>query len=513
MISRLALPSVLLFRRLASPAFRNQSLRLKLPERKSWSTQTHASTSAIATCKVQATADFELKNTTPSFATAATTLGPTHNEKSEARFTVGLLFFLALLFFFYHGPYRAIRLSQPRDFALIYAEARCWMKGNNPYDEAELSKEFLTQANGPRALVPEKRSHPSVYPPTVLPLLAAFAWLPWANANLLWCLVSTSLFAISLLLTFRATGLSTKHNWLLASALIVFSPTHTGIAMGNPSVLVCSLIAVAIYLALAEHVVISGILLGIAHCFKPQLTICALAVFVTWKCWLPALISLVVPLVAVVASVVRASSLGQYWQWCAMLRQNIIGSFGVEAVNDPGAGHQSSYVLLNTQTVVGLFTRNVRLDDAIAWIIAGAMVLVYFRLRTRTPGDVRWRDLGFFSAITIISAYHRYYDAQILLLLVPFLLKNWHLHRAIVISLCACLLLIAFPSQSGLALWLGSGNPSSLSGVILFRHQPLAVLAIGLLLIPWTATRTRRQNTRNPIRLAITGKHQQQNAA
>jgi hypothetical protein len=145
---------------------------------------------------------------------------------------------------------------------------------------------------------------------------------------------------------------------------------------------------------------------------------------------------------------------------------------------------------------VGLLTRNLSVNDAVVWIIAGTMVVLYFRLRARTLEDRRWRDLGFFSAMTIIVAYHRYYDAQILLLLVPFLLNNWYTHRAIVISLCACLLLLAFPSQTAFALWLRSVNVSSLFGLILLRHQPIAVLATGLLLIPWSATLRNVQGNR-----------------
>jgi hypothetical protein len=168
------------------------------------------------------------------------------------------------------------------------------MKGNNPYDHSELSKEFLNAANGPPALVPQKESHPSVYLPTAMPVVAAFAWLPWAKANLLWCLLSMSFFALSLQLVFKSSNLSTKGKWLLASALLAFSPTQTGLAMGNPSVIVCSLVALAIFLSLVERFVLSGIVLGIPNCVKPQLAICAVAVLVAWKYWLPVLISVIV---------------------------------------------------------------------------------------------------------------------------------------------------------------------------------------------------------------------------
>ncbi|MGI8962816.1 MAG: glycosyltransferase family 87 protein [Bryobacteraceae bacterium] len=398
---------------------------------------------------------------------------------------IGLLFLVALLFFLFRGPYRAVRSITPRDFALVYTAARCWMKGDNPYDPSNLSHEFLYVAKGPPALVPEPKSHPSVYAPMAMPLIAALAWLPWAKANLLWCLLSTALFAMSLLLIFRSTDLSIDGKWLLASVLVAFSPTHTGLAMGNPSMIVCSSIALAIYFALVKRWLLSGILLGVAHCLKPQLSICALAVLGIWKYWSPVLISLLVPVVSTGMSVITAPSLSQYWQWCLKLQQNITGSFALGGTNNPSAGQEGSFILLNSQAIVGLFTPNLLLNDAIVWIMGGMIVALYFGFKTKDHHVSRWRDLAFFSALTIAITYHRYYDAQLLLLLIPFMLESWHAYTAIVIALGACLLLLAFPSQATFAVWRGSGQPSSVLGLVLFRHQPLAVLAMSLLLIPW----------------------------
>jgi hypothetical protein len=255
--------------------------------------------------------------------------------------------------------------------------------------------------------------------------------------------------------------------------------------MGNPSVIVCSSIALGIYFALTKRWLVSAILLGVAHCLKPQLSICALAALGVWKYWSPVLISLVVPVVSTGLSVITAPSLFQYWQWCRQLQQNITGSFAVGGTNNPSAGQEGSFILLNAQAIVGLLTPNLGVNDGIVWLMGAGMAALYFRL-SRTDHHVsRWRDLAFISALTIAVAYHRYYDAQLLLLLIPFMLESWHACRPIVIALGACLLLLAFPSQATFAVWRGSGQPSSLLNVILFRHQPLAVLAICLLLIPW----------------------------
>ncbi len=402
---------------------------------------------------------------------------------------IGLLFLIALAFFLARGPVRAVRTTTPRDFALLYTAGRLWAKGQNPYDPAALAREFLYNAKGPPPLVPEPHSHPAVYPPTAMPIVAAFARLPWARANLLWCLVSVACFALSLLLIFKNAGLSNTGKWLLACALLVFSPVQTGLAMGNPSVLVSSLTALAVYFALSKRWVISGILLGIAHCLKPQLSICALAVLAVWQCWRPVLLSFLVSLIVAAVSVIPATSIAQYWQWCLTLQQNVAASFALGGTNNPSAGQEGSHILLNSQALVGLFTRNLRLNDALVWILAAILILLYFRFRRRFGDVSRWRDLAFFSALTIAVTYHRYYDAQLLLLAIPFMVASWRAYRPTVIALIVCLLLLAFPLQAALAVWEGSGGTNSFLGLILFRHQPLAVLVMCFVLIPWTNQR------------------------
>lgn len=397
------------------------------------------------------------------------------------------LFSFSLLLFVVRGPYRAIRSSKSQDFAGVYTAARCWMHGKNPYDHAAFAQEFVCRAGGPPTLVPTEESQPSVYPPTAMPILATLAWLPWASANVVWCFLSITVFAASLLPVFRSAELSGWRKWVLGSVVLAYSPTHTGIATGNPSVITNGFIGLAVYFSMMNRPLISGILLGIAQCLKPQLSICALAVLALWKCWLPVLTSVLVTLVAAEASLLRASSFWQYWQWCLTLRQNLTMSLALGGINDPSLANPRSYHLLNGQAIAGLFTKNSYINDVAVWILVGALIAIYLHFRSRTCNACDWRDLGFFSVVTIVVTYHRYYDAQIFLLLVPFLLKHWPTERVIVASLSVCLLFLSFPSQTAFAVVLGSVSARSLLGVIMLRHQPFAVLAMGFLLIPWLA--------------------------
>ena len=158
-------------------------------------------------------------------------------------------------------------------------------------------------------------------------------------------------------------------------------------------------------------------------------------------------------------------------------------------INDPRPSNVFSYHMINMQAVFAVFTRNLKTADLMAWALALALISIYLWQRRSAIGDPRPRDTAFFSAVTLTIVYHRYYDAQLLLAAVPFVLNTFRSnegtgHRT-AIALSCCLLLLEFPLQAMMAPW-SSSLPAdrSLAGFLLFRHQPLTVLAICILLIP-----------------------------
>lgn len=100
---------------------------------------------------------------------------------------LGFWFTICLLWFLYRGPYRQIFVTHGPDFATIYGATRLWLHHENPYDDAATLAPVRRVAAGASAsLGPPPRLPSSVYLPTIFPIIAVFAWLPWAPANLLW---------------------------------------------------------------------------------------------------------------------------------------------------------------------------------------------------------------------------------------------------------------------------------------------------------------------------------------
>ena len=396
---------------------------------------------------------------------------------------MAVLFSLSLLFFIERGAYRALRESRTGDFATVYAAARCWMHGENPYARADLRLE-LVRAGAPTPLIREQDRHASLYLVSAMPFLAVVALLPWTAANITWCLVSIACFAASIFVLVEYLPLSQTSKWVAASFCLISSPTYVGILNGNPSVVAISLTILSLHFALRGASWTSGILLAVTLCLKPQVALCGVVAFVVWKCWPPLLFGLGTALAAALLSVLQVSSWGHNWAWWASLTQNLTYETSPGGLTDARPASPYASQLLNGQTLSYLVTSNERVADGLVLLGAAGMTIIYFCFRKRdAAGDLR-SDAAFLAAMTLTVTYHRYYDGQLLLLLLPAAISFWQTGRTkIAMVLGACLAVMALPLQSVIERVLGpAAAHGSVAEVILLRHEPLAIVAVILVL-------------------------------
>ncbi len=324
----------------------------------------------------------------------------------------------------------------------------------------------------------------SVYLPSAMPLSAPVAALPWRTANPVWCLLALVAFGASIWLILRQVDLPARGKWIIAGLAVLFSPTYVGLFDGNPSVVCISCVALAICLALNQRSWSSGVLLGVALCFKPQIAFCALCVFILWRCWRPVIAGFAIACAAGAIGVIVASSFGTNWQWLRLEQHNVALSFGPGGTSDPTPSGPVAWQMLNGQTIASYAFHDVGFANIAVWLFASALVIAYLWLRRRDVSPSKWRDVSFFAAVTLIITYHRYYDAQLLLLTIPLLVVLWKRNeRVTLVCLCLCLLALAFPLQSVFARALGDrATKPSLAQFLLLRQQPLAVLAMAVIL-------------------------------
>jgi hypothetical protein len=408
-----------------------------------------------------------------------------------AKVLAALLFLLSVAFFLERGPYRALRDSRTGDFATIYAASRCWMQRENPYNPSAIAFE-LSRAGAPAALIREQERHVSAYPISVMPLAAVFARLPWTAANLTWCLLSLGLFAASIIVLSQVF-VSVSGKFAAASCCLFFCPTYVGVLNGNPSVAAISLTILSLYFARLNRHWLSGILFAITICVKPQIALCSLLAWLLWRRWLPLFTGLAAAAIITIFAGLWISSFGQNWEWWASLRQNAASLALPGGLVDPRPSSPYADGFLNAQTLAYLLTVHSALAEGMVLVLTVGIVAFYFycsRQRERTADG--WIDSAFFAAITLEAAYHRYYDGQLLLVLIPAIARLWQTGRVkISVALGICLALVAFPSQSVFAkAFEPAAAHLSLAQILLFRHQPAAVLAIAFILCCWRGTKT-----------------------
>jgi hypothetical protein len=131
-----------------------------------------------------------------------------------------------------------------------------------------------------------------------------------------------------------------------------------------------------------------------------------------------------------------------------------------------------------------LFTANAPIAEGLVLLLSVGLAALYFQLRkTDKTADMRI-DSAFLAAITLMTVYHRYYDGQLLLLMIPAVMLFWQTGRVRTAwALGTCLALVAFPLQSFFAKQFEPAAAHlSLFQLVLFRHQPVAILAMAVIL-------------------------------
>jgi hypothetical protein len=394
--------------------------------------------------------------------------------------SLAVLFCVCLSYLLERGPYRAIRFYESYDFSTVYAAARCWLHGENPYDAQALKKELREVGATPR-LEQQQDLNPSVYLVSAMPLVAPISLLRWPAANVVWCLLSLAFFAASLIMVLENTKLSMWSKWIFGSIALVFSPTYVGLLRGNPSVLSIGLVTMALCAWLRGHRWLPGILLGAALCLKPQIGLGAICVFALWRNWSSLFVAAGTFSVLGIIGFLRVSSFGTSWAWWRSEQQNASVAYGLSSETDPLG--VSAFQFLNSQPVWAYAIREPLWSDVAVWVFAGILVASYLWFRQRAGVASPWRDIAFSCILTITVMYHRYYDGQLLLLFIPLLVELWReRNRRIAIFLGICLISLAFPDQSVFAKWMGPQG-TSLLRFILMRHQPTGVLAMGIAVI------------------------------
>ena len=338
---------------------------------------------------------------------------------------IGVVFLLiaATVEFSARGPVRIEHSQSWNDFISPYIQSRLWVHGEDPYRSENLVRfwpagatipSFVLRESGDKRLI-ERRGVPSPYPPTSFVLLAPLALLPWKTALWIWIGLSVVAIAVTLLAlaSVAGIGLSTLHGLLFLALCLGLAPLHTGLATANPAILGVALAVVALWFAARRQDAFCGLLIAGSMCLKPTIGVCFLFFYlvarrlrvVATACGVSALIALV--------AVGRMIGVSWFTSYEIVTKH----MFAVGSINDFTTANPIWFQMLNLQGPVFVMTQDASLANLIAVLVGIALLTAWTVLKLSPKSGVR--DLLAVSALSVVSlvpAYHRLFDASLLIL-------------------------------------------------------------------------------------------------
>ncbi|MCC7146727.1 MAG: DUF2029 domain-containing protein [Phycisphaeraceae bacterium] len=475
------------------------------------------------------------------------------------------------------GPVRAG--EDYSDFALIYAQARTWLAGGNPYAHAEL-RASMQEAGVAAPATFERARWPALYPPATYPVMALVAWQPYGAAKILWEAINLAgLWALmGLLLKLAGVRLWQPAGLLGVGAVLAFTPIQNGLARGQLSLLAVTLGLLALFLdqrwrstgttGLHPHPALSlgkgegqpdlrlprqpqvrlwthpgagdenrglagaahstlrdavwhpafllagageeapltdvrgsfmpllaGGVMGLALVLKPQIAV----VFWLWGLcrgrWRMCVLALGVAMILMAVGIGRMGV--RDVPWLESLRQNVVdNSHG--GSGDPTVANVARFQLLNLHYPLHTLVDSRAAVNGLVLAAAGLpCVAAAWRARGRRSAAVDLLLLGVISGAALLAAYHRLYDAVLLLPGLAILARLWRADR---VRCWAALILLATFLTPGAALLTVAAErlrlPASITeGVfwqlVVLPHQTWAVLLLMLIWLSqlWRCTR------------------------
>ncbi len=320
------------------------------------------------------------------------------------------------------GPMRLRLATEWNDFLSPYLQSRLWLRGMDPYSSENFLKfwpgdkppfNFIIKDAAEGSLV-SKRGVPSPYPPTAFVVLAPLALASWKTAQFLWITLSLAAigFIIWSLVEIAGASWRDRKSWVFAAFTLALAPFHSGLATGNPVVLVVALCSASIWAERKSRIFLCATLLALAVCLKPQIGMCFLLFFIVQQCWNVAVIAGSISLVLSSLAVVRLAVTGA--PWFSSYLQTTRQIFQSGAINDFTPLNPVWFHMLNLQVVLYPLLGGIRLANFVAVLFGAALGGLWLWKHVKSgPHEACLLSLSALLVISLMPVYHRTYDAAL----------------------------------------------------------------------------------------------------
>lgn len=331
------------------------------------------------------------------------------------RKTVGIvLLAVAILQLGFRGMQR-VRTDVPAwDFASVYAAARTWMHGGDPYD---LSSVVTTWRAAGAFSTRDVSYFATVYPPSSLVTIMPLAPLRASPAMIAWM----SLTILLLVLQFCALAdmaqirMRDPRMLLLVGASLASAPLQFGILSGQLSIPAISLCIIAFWCAGRDRDKLAGVLLGLACAVKPQVA----APFAVYYLVLRRLnlVGIALLVSASIWAIAILAMQASHVHWIDGWTRSIAATTALGGVNDYGWTNRFRDEIVDLKLLLVSVVHDPRLLRVIVGMIVVVLAACYARSfprgGARTPRD-ELLVLAGLGALCLLPVYHRVYDIALL---------------------------------------------------------------------------------------------------
>jgi hypothetical protein len=412
--------------------------------------------------------------------------------------TIGLCILLAVgsAVFLARGTVRALGPGGNYDFLLIYSASRAWLQGENPYEKDAVTRAWMN-SGGPAERDPMIARGPTtlVYPPPALAILSPLAALPWPIASWVWAIANTGFAVVSLAVLGRLARLGPTSRLALMAVGMCMAPLVTNTAQGQTAAVVVMCVCGGAVSRGRGQSLLSGVLLGIGGALKPQLGLLFVVYEVGRMRWKIAAWAAVAIAVVTLVGIGRMQGAGVDWSgsW-----QRNIAAFTTVDDGNAARSNPIRHQIINLHYPLHNFTDD---REAVRWMVYAIAALLcagYFvvdlkrgRQHGDSPGELV--SLSFVSVVTLMVAYHRYYDAAILIVPLALAIRGLSVGRRMHAFTLACVLLFALPlpvilMEAARRGWVPGGIVESAIGEYLLlpcQAWWLVVLGAWLIAVRW----------------------------
>jgi hypothetical protein len=203
------------------------------------------------------------------------------------------------------------------------------------------------------------------------------------------------------------------------------APVHTGIALGNPSVVVLIFCGYALYFARRSDAAASGVLLALAFCLKPPAATAAVVLLLLYGRARTILTFFGASCLIVSGTVIIMLHIDPLWR--ADYRDNLAQVLGHNGAADFAAGGLGRFDLVNLQAPLYTLFQSALAANVVAFSIAATLAaiwLVLFRRGRKLGTSSYWLAAGTLGLISLLPIYQRNYNCGVILFVAVWAFSN-----------------------------------------------------------------------------------------